>query len=120
MTIFNRVAELKTKMTEYIQLRAEIMATISKVDNNKKEQAFTACPSSPYLKLAWRCQMKKSIIQLAINKCRNFIDKVKENDIIVIPNAGSKRIAFARVGEYYEEDIEDVKEIEIVKKIVTW
>ena len=55
--------------------------------------------------------------QLAINKCRNFIDKVKENDIIVIPNAGSKRIAFARVGEYYEEDIEDVKEIEIVKKI---
>ena len=36
--IEDRVAELKTKMTEYIQLRAEIMATISKVDNDDYQQ----------------------------------------------------------------------------------
>ncbi len=47
--IEDRVAELKTKMTEYIQLRAEIMAAISKVDNDDYQQIL-------YKKY---CQMKK-------------------------------------------------------------
>lgn len=47
--IEDRVAELKTKMTEYIQLRAEIMATISKVDNDDYQQIL-------YKRY---CQMKK-------------------------------------------------------------
>ncbi len=47
--IEERVAELKTKMTEYIQLRAEIMATISKVDNDDYQQIL-------YKRY---CQMKK-------------------------------------------------------------
>ncbi len=47
--IEDRVAELKTKMTEYIQLRAEIMAAISKVDNDDYQQIL-------YKRY---CQMKK-------------------------------------------------------------
>ena len=47
--IEDRVAELKTKMTEYIQLRAEIMATISKADNDDSQQIL-------YKRY---CQMKK-------------------------------------------------------------
>lgn len=47
--IEDRVAELKTKMTEYIQLRAEVMATISKVDNDDYQQIL-------YKRY---CQMKK-------------------------------------------------------------
>lgn len=47
--IEDRVAELKTNMTEYIQLRAEVMATISKVDNDDYQQIL-------YKRY---CQMKK-------------------------------------------------------------
>lgn len=47
--IEDRVAELKINMTEYIQLRAEVMATISKVDNDDYQQIL-------YKRY---CQMKK-------------------------------------------------------------
>lgn len=47
--IEDRTVELKDKMTEYIQLRAEVMATISKVDNDDYQQIL-------YKRY---CQMKK-------------------------------------------------------------
>ena len=47
--IEDRMAELKDKVTEYIQLRAEVMATISKVDNDDYQQIL-------YKRY---CQMKK-------------------------------------------------------------
>lgn len=47
--IEDRTVELKDKMTEYIQLRAEVMATISKVDNEDYQQIL-------YKRY---CQMKK-------------------------------------------------------------
>ncbi len=40
---------------------------------------------------------------LALNKCKNFISEIKENDILVIPSEGSKKITFAFVGDYYED-----------------
>lgn len=47
--IEDRMTELKDKVTEYIQLRAEVMATISKVDNDDYQQIL-------YKRY---CQMKK-------------------------------------------------------------
>lgn len=47
--IEDRMAELKDKVTEYIQLRAGVMATISKVDNDDYQQIL----HKRY------CQMKK-------------------------------------------------------------
>ncbi len=47
--IEDRMVELKDKVTEYIQLRAEVMATISKVDNDDYQQIL-------YKRY---CQMKK-------------------------------------------------------------
>lgn len=47
--IEDRMAELKDKVTEYIQLRTEVMATISKVDNDDYQQIL-------YKRY---CQMKK-------------------------------------------------------------
>ena len=47
--IEDRMAELKDKVTEYMQLRAEVMATISKVDNDDYQQIL-------YKRY---CQMKK-------------------------------------------------------------
>lgn len=57
----------------------------------------------------------------AINKCKAFIEEMKENDIVVIPNRGLSEITIAVVGKYYEdqtigeENIE--KENEVTKKI---
>ena len=39
-----------------------------------------------------------------INKCNNFINKVKENDILVIPSKGSQFVTFALAGEYFEDE----------------
>ncbi len=38
-----------------------------------------------------------------VNKCKNFIHEVKENDILVIPSKGSRFITFALAGEYFED-----------------
>lgn len=55
---------------------------------------------------------------LVINKCKNFINEIKENDILVIPSAGSKYITFAYAGEYYEEETKTYEiEREIIHKI---
>lgn len=47
--IEDRMVELKDKVTEYIQLRAEVMATISKVDDEDYQQ----------ISYKRYCQMKK-------------------------------------------------------------
>ncbi len=47
--IEDRMAELKDKVTEYMQLRAEVMATISKVDDEDYQQ----------ISYKRYCQMKK-------------------------------------------------------------
>jgi hypothetical protein len=53
-----------------------------------------------------------------INKCISFIEHIKENDIIIIPNAGSHYITFARAGAYYEEDDISVEmEKTVIQKI---
>lgn len=39
-----------------------------------------------------------------INKCKSFIFDIQENDILVIPSAGSKYITFAFAGEYFEDN----------------
>lgn len=39
----------------------------------------------------------------ALNKCQNFIKEMKEGDIVLIPSSGTRKITFAKVGEYYEE-----------------
>ena len=43
-----------------------------------------------------------------INKCNNFINEIKEGDILVIPSKGSQYITFAIAGEYYEDKIKTV------------
>jgi len=43
-----------------------------------------------------------------INKCKNFIHEVKENDILVIPSKGSRFITFALAGEYFEDSTKTV------------
>lgn len=40
---------------------------------------------------------------LALNKCKNFMSEIKENDILVIPSEGSKKLTFAFAKEYYED-----------------
>ncbi len=55
---------------------------------------------------------------LALNKCKNFISEIKENDILVIPSEGSRRLTFAFAKEYYEDSswtVED--ELEVIYKI---
>lgn len=51
----------------------------------------------------------------AINKCKNFIHEVREGDIFLIPNRGTKKITLALAGEYYEEK---EKSVEIEKDII--
>lgn len=50
-----------------------------------------------------------------INKCNTFINEVKENDIVVIPNKGSEQVVFALAGGYYEDD---TKTVELEKKVI--
>lgn len=50
----------------------------------------------------------------ALNKCKCFINEIKENDIVLIPNRGSTEIAIALLGEYYEDTswtIDDEKDV---------
>lgn len=46
---------------------------------------------------------------LVVNKCKNFINEISPNDILVIPSAGSKFITFAYAGEYFEEESKTVE-----------
>lgn len=55
--------------------------------------------------------------QLAINKCNNFIYEMKEGDILLIPNKGTRRITFAIAGEYYEEHFNEEDELSVIAKI---
>lgn len=55
---------------------------------------------------------------LALNKCKNFMSEIKENDVLVIPSEGSKRLTFALAKEYYEDfswTVED--ELDVTYKI---
>jgi len=55
---------------------------------------------------------------LAVNKCKNFISQIKEGDILVIPNEGSRKITFAKAGAYYEkESCTTDAEIDVIYKI---
>lgn len=55
---------------------------------------------------------------LALNKCKNFISEIKEGDILVIPSEGSKKITFAKAGEYFEDkDCTTENEIDLIYKI---
>ena len=53
----------------------------------------------------------------AINKCKRFIEELKEGDYVIIPDMNSIKIAICKVGEYFEKDIDYKKEISIIKKI---
>lgn len=56
--------------------------------------------------------------QTSINKCRKFIEDVKEGDYLIIPNARSTEITIGIVGEYYEEETLDyLTEVITIKKI---
>lgn len=54
----------------------------------------------------------------AVNKCRKFVDEVKNGDIAMI--VGRDEITFAYIGEYFEKDDDSTtvnKEIEVVSQI---
>ncbi len=54
----------------------------------------------------------------ALNKCRRFVDEVKEGDIAMI--VGRDEIAFAYIGDYYEYDHTSTtveKELEVITQI---
>lgn len=53
----------------------------------------------------------------AINKCKKFIEDIKEGDYVIIPDMGSTKIAICRIGEYFEKEIDYKKEIETISKI---
>jgi hypothetical protein len=51
-----------------------------------------------------------------INKCKTFINEVNENDIIIIPSAGSTLITFAYAGAYFEADN---KTVELENRVIS-
>lgn len=51
------------------------------------------------------------------NKCVRFIDEMSEGDIVMVPNAENEEVFFARVGDYYEEEIDYIREIEVLKRL---
>lgn len=54
-----------------------------------------------------------------INKCKNFIHEVKENDILVIPSKGSRYITFATAGEYFEDSTKTIDlEHTVINRII--
>lgn len=70
--------------------------------------------------------IKKNIIDIygdkrpgqAINKCKRFIYELKEGDIVMIPGTQENQIAFAKIGEYYENNnLSEKEELDIITKI---
>lgn len=55
--------------------------------------------------------------KMAINKCIKFISEIEKGDIIIIPNKGTKKITFAKAGEYYEEHFSEEEELRVIKAI---
>ncbi len=54
----------------------------------------------------------------AISKCKKFIYELKIGDIAMIPGIQDKSIAFAQIGEYYEEEnLSEEEEIDTITKI---
>ena len=52
------------------------------------------------------------------NKCRRFVEEIKDGDRVMIPSANNEKITFAEVGKYYEEENMDYfKEIEVINRI---
>lgn len=45
-----------------------------------------------------------------INKCNDFVNSIKPNDIIIIPNRGLEEITIVLAGEYYEDDSKTIEE----------
>lgn len=63
-------------------------------------------------------QYKDKMPGTAVNKCRRFVDELKENDIAMI--VGKDEVAFALIGEYYEHDDNHTtveKELDIIAQI---
>ncbi|WP_418223586.1 hypothetical protein [Clostridium isatidis] len=52
-----------------------------------------------------------------LNKCKRFINEMREGDIVMVPSSENKEILFAIVGDYYEEDKDYLHEVEIIKRI---
>lgn len=53
-----------------------------------------------------------------INKCKRFINEMQEGDIVMLPSHHNNSLAFAIVGDYYEEEeCTYAKEIEVNKLI---
>ena len=54
----------------------------------------------------------------AISKCKKFIYNLKIGDIVMIPGVQDNKIAFAEVGEYYEQNnLNEDDEIDVITKI---
>lgn len=54
---------------------------------------------------------------VAVNKCIRFIEEVKPGDYVLIPNVGGSKVTIGILGEYYEEDLDYIKELVAIKKI---
>ncbi|ELU5586515.1 hypothetical protein SCB17_000914 [Clostridium perfringens] len=54
-----------------------------------------------------------------INKCDRFINEMKSGDIVMIPSSHNDKILFAKIGDYYIENIPVTKEIEVISRIDT-
>lgn len=52
-----------------------------------------------------------------INKCYRFAVEMQKGDIVMIPSKSNQEILFGIVGDYYEENIDYVKEIEVLKAL---
>lgn len=55
-----------------------------------------------------------------INKCNDFINIIKKNDIIILPNRGLEEIAIVLAGDYFEVSDKDKEEYIEIEKNVSW
>lgn len=83
---------LITKNTDFSEQSLELLSTEIKLTYNNIQRTATV-----------------------INKCKSFIYDVKENDILIIPCAGSSLITFAYAGSYYEDES---KSVEVENRII--
>ena len=61
---------------------------------------------------------KNKLPMQSLNKCIRFFNEIKNGDIIMIPSRENEEIAFAEVGDYYEDvDCSYEKETEIISRI---
>lgn len=95
------------KDNDYVAIGWNCIDSMFDFDDNKEIKKYVE-ESHPFVKQATR----------AINKCKKFIFEIKVNDIILIPNKGTKEILIALAGEYYEDKTKSIiEENEVTKKI---